>query len=453
MGAARHVRVCRAASLRVCYRTHRVCHEACRRPRTFDAMRVAGAEVEAVGSAADNPADDPTWARRYARQLALPGFGVEGQRRLAAARVLVVGAGGLGSPVALSLAAMGVGTLGLADFDTVDLSNLHRQLLYGAADVGRPKVEAARDRLAAIGARTAIVLHPLAVDGESAAPLVAAYDLVVDATDTLAVRYALSDACVRLGRPMVHGSVSRFEGRVTVLAVPGGPCYRCLWPERPGAAVPTCAEAGVLGVVPGVVGMLQAAEAVKWIARIGTPLVGRLLVLDLLGAVTHDFIVEPDPLCPACRDGQIATATPEAVPGVASPAGDPGPSFLSPSVAPMTPDPAVASPDGHDVPEISPAEVAERLRLPQPPILIDVREPWEHQVARIAGARLVPLASLGAALSTFDPAAEYVLLCHHGVRSLAGVRFLRERGLTRVANLTGGIDAWSADVDPSVPRY
>lgn len=408
-----------------------------------DRSTPAGAPV-----AAAPPGADPQWARRYARQLALPELGVDGQRRLARARVLVVGVGGLGSLAALSLASMGVGTLGLADFDTVELSNLHRQLLYTAADVGRLKVEAARDRIAAAGTGAQLHVHPTAIDERTADAIVAGYDLVVDGTDALPVRYALSDACVRHGRPLVHGSVSRFEGRVTLLAAPNGPCYRCLWPAPPTTLVASCAEAGVLGAVPNVVAMLQATEAAKWIAAVGTPLVGRLLVLDLLGVTTHTIAVERNPLCPVCGGGQIAAPRRPAAPelSVAPPA-------APPSVTAMTPDHPAAPADGGEIPELTPAEVAARLARPEPPTLVDVREPWEHQLAHIEGARFVPLGALGAALSTFDPEADYVLLCHHGVRSLAAARFLRERGLRRVANLAGGIDAWSVDVDPAVPRY
>ena len=390
-------------------------------------------------SATARPGDG--WAR-YARQLALPELGVAGQERLAAGRVLLVGCGGLGSPAALWLAGAGVGRLTLVDPDRVEASNLHRQLLYGAADVGRPKVEAARERLLALGAGTTVVGHAVAMDAGNADGLVAGHDVVVDGTDRLPVRYALNDACRRAGVPLVHGSVSRFEGRVTVLCTAAGPCYRCLWPAP---AVPervaSCAESGVLGVVPGTVGMLQATEALKLLGGFGEPLVGRLLVVDALRTVTHVFTVARDPLCPVCSRGQIRT-TP-----ASRDAGDPS-RRLEPSAV-SEPRPA----DENGIPEISPEELAARLRGPTPPVLLDVREPWEHGVARIEGARLVPLNSLPHALSTFDPSREYVVHCHHGVRSLMAAQFLRERGLRQVANLSGGIDAWSTAVDPSVPRY
>ncbi|MBV9878854.1 MAG: molybdopterin-synthase adenylyltransferase MoeB [Gemmatirosa sp.] len=370
--------------------------------------------------------------RRYARQLALPGFGPDGQRRLGAASVLIVGAGGLGSPVALYLAAAGVGRLGLVDHDVVDASNLHRQLLYGEGDVGRPKLDAARDRLAEVNPHVRVETHPVRLDAANAGALVAAYDLVVDATDNFPARYAIGDACARAGRPLVHGSVSRFEGRVTLLVADGAPCYRCLFPEPPPPdTVPSCAEAGVLGVLPGLVGMLQATEAIKHLAGIGQTLAGRLLLVDALRAAFHTVTLRRDPHCPVC--------------------GRPTPEMQETPLVPAADDRNAPVDDA--VPELAPAEVAAQLRGDDPPVLLDVREPWEYEIARIEGARLVPLNSLPAALSTLDPARAYVVHCHHGMRSLHAAYFLKERGLTRVANLRGGIAAWSDEVDPSVPQY
>ncbi|MGZ9121378.1 MAG: molybdopterin-synthase adenylyltransferase MoeB [Gemmatirosa sp.] len=384
---------------------------------------------------------------RYSRQLALPEVGLVGQERLAAASVLLVGAGGLGSPAALWLAAAGVGRLGLADPDRVDLSNLHRQLLYGPADVGAPKVDAARARLAGVNPTTRVDVHQVEVSAANAAALVADYAVVLDCTDRIPVRYALSDACVAAGRPLVHGAVSRWEGRVTVLAAADGPCYRCLWPTPPPAdAIPSCAEAGVLGPVPGVVGLLQAVEASKLILRAGDALVGRLLVMDLLRMVTHVFAVPRDPLCPTCATGEIRQ---DASGDVAATSDVPSPPSHLPEL-PSVPEPSAGLPA---VEEISPSELAARLRGIEPPVLLDVREPWEHGMARIDGSRLVPLNSLPHALSTLDPSRAYVTMCHHGARSRMAAEFLLERGMTRVANLSGGIDAWSGDVDPSVPRY
>ena len=368
--------------------------------------------------------------------------------------MLVVGAGGLGSPVALWLAAAGVGRLVLADPDVVDVTNLHRQLLHAAADVGRPKVVSAADRIAAIGAGTRVDAHQVALDAGNADALLAGCAVAVDCTDALPPRYALSDACVRAGVPMVHGSVARWEGRAAVLCAPGAdlPCYRCLWPDPADgrtADVPTCDAAGVLGVAPGIVGMMQATETLKLLLGLGSPLAGVLWVTDLRSHVTHRLRLARDPLCAACGEGRIRGAGrgPAACP-IARAASPPDPAL--PEFARVSRPEAAADPS---IPEISPEVLAERLRAAEPPVLIDVREPWEHDVARIAGARLVPMNSLPAALSTLDPSREYVIHCHHGVRILMAAQFLRERGLRRVTNLSGGIDAWSVQVDPSVPRY
>ena len=394
----------------------------------------------------------PDW-HRYARQLALPEVGSAGQTRLGAARVLIVGAGGLGSPAALWLAATGIGRIGLADPDRVELSNLHRQLLYTPDEVGAPKVEAAQRRLAGVNPALQVDLHQVEVSTSNAAALVRDYDVVLDATDQIPVRYALSDACVAAGVPLVHGAVSRWEGRVTVLAAADGPCYRCLWPTPPPAhAIPTCAEAGVLGPVPGVIGMMQAVEACKLVLGAGEPLVGRLLVMDLLRMLPHVFEVPRDPSCPACGEGRARSAE-RGAPIADTPAPVPQPAVRSPSPSSESPSVPSPSPAALPIEELSPAELAERLRAAEPPMLIDVREPWEHEVARIEGARLVPLNSLPAALSTLDPSRPIVAYCHHGMRSRMALEFLRERGLTRLANLAGGIDAWSEDVDPAVPRY
>lgn len=409
---------------------------------------------------------DPA-APRWARQFALPEVGLAGQRRLAESSVLIVGAGGLGSPAALWLAAAGVGRLVLVDPDVVDVTNLHRQLLHGAADVGRPKVASAGDRLAAIGSGTRVEVHAEALDAANADRLLAGCRVALDCTDALAPRYALSDACARAGVPMVHGSVSRWEGRVAVLcgdpgAWPDVPCYRCLWPHdapdagAPDAGVPSCDAAGVLGVVPGMVGMVQATQALQLLLGMASPLAGLLWVHDARTMTAHRVRLARDPLCPACAPGRIGTA------GAGTPAHAPGPTAAgarAPGAA-VAPPPA-ASPESprvpidatDSIPEITPDALAARLREPEPPVLLDVREPWEHEKARIAGARLVPLNSLPAALSTLDPSREYVIHCHHGVRSLMAAQFLKERGLTRVSNLTGGIDAWSVEVDASVPRY
>ena len=369
---------------------------------------------------------------RYARQLALPGFGVEGQRRLERGSVLLVGAGGLGSPVALYLAAAGVGRLGIVDFDRVDLTNLHRQLLHGEADVGRPKTDSARQRLASINSGVHVEAHPVRLSARNALALVRQYDVVVDGSDNFSTRYLVSDACVLAATPDVMGSVLRFAGQVSVLATRDGPCYRCLYPEPPPPdTVPTCAEGGVLGVVPGLVGMIQATEVIKLLAGVGTPLAGRLLLVDALRMRFDEIRFDRDARCRACGTREITELADDderCAVGVGAP--EPGEANAIPA-----------------------SRLAEWLRDGQELDIIDVREPFEFAIARIPGARLVPLGTLERAIPTLDPGRQIVMLCHHGVRSHAAAELLRSRGFPRVWNLIGGIDAWSTEVDPTVPRY
>ena len=358
---------------------------------------------------------------RYGRHLDLPEVGPVGQRRIKAARVLLVGAGGLGSPVALYLAAAGVGQLGIVDPDKVERSNLQRQVLHGTRDLERPKVDSALDRLRDLNPGVEVLPRRAFLAADNAAALIEGYDLVVDGADNFATRYVLSDACVRAGKPCFHGSVFRFEGQVTVLCAPGGPCYRCLYPEPPPAgAVPSCAEVGVLGVVPGLVGLLQASEVLKWITGAGTPLVGRLLLLDALGPTFRTVNIHRDPDCPACGRGRLSSPPP--VPAACTPAS------------------AVAF-----VPTLSPAELRDRRSRGDDMDLVDVREPDEWAQGRIEGARLSPLSSLSEALPSFDPARDVVLYCRTGVRSAQAVRLLQAAGLTRVFSLAGGIKRWEAE--------
>ena len=382
----------------------------------------------------------PDELQRYSRQIRLADLGLEGQRRLKAARVLLVGAGGLGSPAALYLAAAGVGHLGVADADRVEPSNLHRQLLHGVSDVGRPKVESARDRLAEVNPSVRVEAYDERVTSANALELLRDYDIVVDGTDNFQTRYLTNDACVLLGKPNVYGSVFRFEGQASVFAVPGGPCYRCLFREPPPpGAVPTCEEAGVLGVLPGLVGMIQATETLKLILGLGDTLAGRLLLMDTLRMRFRTIEVRPDPDCPACGTREIRELQDyDAFCGVSAAGGEA--------------EPATRATAG-DEPEVTPAELARRLAAGDRPLLLDVREPYEHAIARLPDARLVPLATLPTAAADLDPLAEIVVLCHHGVRSAAAADLLRERGFRRVRNLAGGIDRWSRDVDPRVARY
>jgi molybdopterin/thiamine biosynthesis adenylyltransferase/rhodanese-related sulfurtransferase len=373
--------------------------------------------------------------QRYARHLILPDVGVDGQQRLKAARVLIVGAGGLGSPVALYLAAAGVGTLGVVDFDVVDVSNLQRQILHGTKDVGRSKLESARARLRDANPHVQVEPHDTRLTSANALDIIGGYDIVVDGTDNFATRYLTNDACVLLGKPNVYGSIFRFEGQASVFGLADAPCYRCLFPQPPPpGSVPSCAEGGVLGVLPGIVGTIQATEAIKLILGIGDTLAGRLLLIDALSMEFRTMALRKDPACPACGTRTITELIDyDEFCGV--PAAD-------------------TVRDVDDVVEITPRDLAERLaRADDTFDLIDVREPREWAFARIEGARLIPLAQIPASLPSLDKTREIIVMCRSGVRSADAARFMQREGFTRVKNLAGGILRWSADVDPSVPRY
>ena len=366
---------------------------------------------------------------RYARQTTLPGFGPEGQAKLRAARILLIGAGGLGSPAALYLAAAGVGTLGIVDPDRVELSNLHRQILHGTADVGRAKTESARDRLREINPDARVEMFPVHFEAPNALDLVRGWDLVVDGCDNFPTRYASNDACVALGVPNVYGSVWRFEGQVSVLAPHlGGPCYRCINPHAPPpGAVPGCAEAGVLGVLPGLVGTLQALEAIKIITGIGEPLVGRLLHIDAMTMKFREFTVRRDPQCARCAEGRREAPV------------------LAEGAACATP-PVGAG-------EISVQELAAERAAGRDYVLLDVREAWELSVARIDPCLHIPLGEVVARAGEIPRGAPLYVLCHAGVRSAAAAELLAAAGHSEVRNVRGGIAAWSAEVDARVPTY
>jgi molybdopterin/thiamine biosynthesis adenylyltransferase/rhodanese-related sulfurtransferase len=369
---------------------------------------------------------------RYSRHLLLPEIGVDGQRALRNARVLLIGAGGLGSPAALYLAAAGVGTLGLVDFDAVDVSNLQRQVLHGTRDVGRSKLDSARDRLHDINPLVHVERFPVRLNADNAREIAGGFDLILDGTDNFATRYLVNDLCVLLGVPNVYGSIFRFDGQASVFATAGGPCYRCLYREPPPAGlVPSCAEGGVLGVLPGLVGTIQATEAIKLITGAGTPLIGRLLLVDALHWRQRVVKLRRDPLCPACGTREIRDLT-DAVELCAS----------------ADPD-AVFGP----VPEIEPAHLAARLAAGEPVDVVDVREPHEWAIARIPGARLIPLAALETRLGELSQDREIVVHCKVGGRSAQAVRRLRAAGFRNVVNLAGGIQRWSSEVDPSIPTY
>jgi len=371
---------------------------------------------------------------RYIRHLLLPEVGEAGQRRLNAARVLVVGAGGLGSPVAMYLAAAGVGVLGLVDGDVVEESNLQRQIIHGTGDVGRLKVDSARDRLASINPEVRVVTHPFRLTAADARAVVSDYDVVVDGTDNFPARYLINDACVLLGKPMVYGSVFRFEGQVGVFDARRGACYRCLYPSPPPAGlVPNCAEAGVLGVLPGIVGCIQANEAIKLILGIGEPLIDRLLLVDALTLQFRTLHHARDPACPVCGNHPRITALTDLP---AEPCSTQPPTQESDSMQQMT---AV--------------ELKQRLDRGEVD-LVDVREPYEVAIAKIPGAKLIPLATVVAERAQLNPARETVVMCRGGARSAKAIEDLRKAGYTGVLiNLAGGITAWSNDVDPSVPKY
>ena len=398
---------------------------------------------------------------RYARQRRLPEFGEAGQQRLAASKVLIVGAGGLGSPAALYLAAAGIGTLGLVDDDVVDESNLHRQLLYGTADVGRPKLEAAVSRLANVNPLVRLVRHDARLGRDNARAILRDYDIVLDGTDTFAARYAINDACVALGMPFVYGSVARFEGQVSVFAAPDGPCYRCLFPVPPApGSVPTCAEEGVLGVLPGLVGMWQATEVLKWCAGLGASLAGRLLLVDALSARTLEIAVPRQAGCPTCGSagaGASGAASHGMSHSVSHGMSQSMSHVTSHSVSHETSQsasPAVPVVGEDALPDDVTPEVLHTLRAQGAPlVLLDVREPSEHASAAITGSRLLPFGTVAAEVETLDRSAHTVVYCHRGTRSTVVAEWLREQGFARVQSLRGGIDAWSVAVDASVPRY
>jgi molybdopterin/thiamine biosynthesis adenylyltransferase/rhodanese-related sulfurtransferase len=368
--------------------------------------------------------------QRYSRHLIMPEVTAEGQKRLKAARVLCVGAGGLGSPSALYLAAAGVGTLGLVDFDRVDITNLQRQILHGTKDIGRSKLESARDRLRDINPEIEIKSHQCRFSSENAQQIVSEYDVVVDGSDNFATRYLSNDVCVFARKPNVYGSVFRFEGQTTVFAPHfGGPCYRCLFPEPPPPeSVPNCAQAGVLGVLPGIIGMLQAIETIKLIVGIGEPLIGRLLHFDALKVQFRELKLRRDAQCPVCGDS---------------------PTILTP----IDYDQFCGARDTETLPAISVQELKRKMNEGEMFELIDVREPFEYEIARIARARLIPLGEIAERTDELQREQLIVVHCHSGRRSAEAVRLLKDRGFHNVYNLEGGIDAWSDQIDSSVPRY
>jgi sulfur-carrier protein adenylyltransferase/sulfurtransferase len=370
---------------------------------------------------------------RYSRHILLPQVGEEGQRTLRNSRVLLVGAGGLGSPVALYLAAAGVGTLGIVDFDAVDLSNLQRQILHGSSAIGSPKIDSARDRLRDINPNVHVEGYETRLTAGNALDIARDYDLIVDGTDNFATRYLVNDTSVLLGIPNVYGSVYRFEGQASVFGAPDGPCYRCLFREPPPPdLIPSCAEAGVLGVVPGLVGTIQAAEAIKILLGVGDTLVGRLLLIDAMTMAFRTLEIRKDPECPACGTREITELM-----DYDELCGDTGRGETSPNA----------------VRAIEPYQLAQRLERGEKLEIIDVREPYEWQIAHIPGARLVPLDRIAEEIPRLDKRRETILYCKVGARSMHAAQQLASAGVIDVRNLAGGILRWIDEVDPTMPRY
>ena len=371
---------------------------------------------------------------RYSRHLIMPEVGMEGQLKLKQAKVLCIGTGGLGAPLGLYLAAAGVGRIGLVDFDSVDYTNLQRQILFGTSDVGRPKIEAASARLRNLNPEIQVDQFETRLTSENALDILRDYDIIVDGTDNFPTRYLVNDACVLLGKPNVYGSIFRFEGQITVFGYPGGPCYRCLYPEPPPPGlVPSCAEGGVLGVLPGIVGTIQAAETLKLIIGIGEALVGRLLLLDALAMKFRELRLRKNPECPVCGEHPTVTKLID----YAEFCGIRG------EEAPMS---------ETSVPEITPRELKSRLDRGDKLFILDVREPHEFEICNLNGT-LIPLGDLSRRVNELDSSREIVAHCRSGKRSAEAVEFLRKAGFRKIWNLKGGILAWSDEVDPSVPKY
>jgi sulfur-carrier protein adenylyltransferase/sulfurtransferase len=397
--------------------------------------------IPSVAGGAPTVAEDlPTLTneevKRYSRHLIMPEVGVEGQRKLKAAKVLCIGAGGLGSPVAMYLTAAGVGTLGLVDFDVVDYSNLQRQILHATPDVGRPKLLSAKEKLTALNPEVDIRMHEIALSSENALKLFEQYDVVVDGTDNFPTRYLVNDACVLTGKPNAYGSIFRFEGQASVFATKDGPCYRCLYPEPPPPGlVPSCAEGGVLGVLPGMIGMIQATEAVKLIMGIGEPLIGRFLIYDALRMRFRELKLRKDPDCPVCGTHPTVKQLIDYE------------QFCG--VGPAAPEPVTVN----NATEITAVELKQRLDRGDKLKIVDVREPNEYQINRIPGSQLIPLGDVPKRYNELNPDDEIVVQCKMGGRSAKAADFLRSVGFKKILNLKGGILDWVDKVDPSQPKY
>jgi sulfur-carrier protein adenylyltransferase/sulfurtransferase len=373
---------------------------------------------------------------RYSRHLILPEVGVEGQRKLKAARVLCVGTGGLGSPLALYLAAAGVGTLGLVDFDVVDASNLQRQIIHSTADIGRKKLDSAEEKLKALNPALDVIKHETMLSSANALEILKDYDVIADGTDNFPTRYLVNDACVLLGKPNAYGSIFRFEGQASVFAAKDGPCYRCLYPEPPPPGlVPSCAEGGVLGILPGLIGVIQATEAIKLILGIGEPLIGRLLLVDALKLRFRELKLRKNPGCPVCGTHPTVTKLIDYE------------QFCG--IGPETKEEQAIK---NGIPQLSVKDLKKRMDAGENLFILDVREPFEYQIANIGG-RLIPQGEVPQRLAEIDRDREIIVQCKSGGRSQRIAEFLKQSGYPKVANLSGGILAWSEQIDPSVPKY
>jgi adenylyltransferase/sulfurtransferase len=392
---------------------------------------IAGGSCLAAPAATEELSPEETL--RYSRHLIIPEVGVEGQQKLKAAKVLLIGAGGLGAPLGLYLAAAGVGRIGIVDFDVVDSSNLQRQVIHFTRDVGRKKLDSAEEKMRGINPNVTVVKHETALTSENALAILRDYDIVVDGTDNFPTRYLVNDACVLLAKPNVYGSIFRFEGQATVFAYEGGPCYRCLYPEPPPPGlVPSCAEGGVLGILPGTIGLIQATETVKLILGIGQPLAGRLLLYDALGMRFREVRLRKNPECPICGEHPTITRLID---------------YHQFCGVPQNRETKV------DEGEIDVTEVKRKLDRGDDFLLIDVREPHERRIASIPAAKPIPLGEFPKRVSELDRAADIVIHCKSGMRSAKACTILRNAGFHRVRNMKGGILAWSSQVDPSVPKY
>ncbi len=375
----------------------------------------------------------PEEAQRYSRHLILPEVGITGQEKLKQSSVLCVGAGGLGSPLCLYLAAAGVGRLGIVDFDEVDITNLQRQILHSTADVGRPKLESAKETLEALNPHIDIVPHGVRLTSQNALELFRDYDVIADGTDNFATRYLVNDACILSGKPNAYGSIFRFEGQASVFGIPEGPCYRCLYPEPPPPGlVPSCAEGGVLGVLPGLVGTVQATEVIKLLLGEGKPLVGRLMLFDALEMRFREVRLRRDPSCPICGDSPTIheLIDYDQFCGVA---------------------PAVEEPE--EIGEITVQELKEEQDAGRDILVLDVRNPYELDICRLEGSYLIPLGELMERVAELNPNQDIVVHCKSGARSAEAIRRLKTRGFVKLRNLTGGILAWADQIDPAMPKY